>query len=55
MVTSYEISKIKEKIEHNYQNCKRISDNFSEVYNFDSEQQIDYIFKKLQNESVFSK
>jgi len=49
------ISKIKEKIEHNYQNCKKISNNFSDLHNLKMEQRIDYIFKKLQNESVFSK
>ena len=51
----YEISKIKEKIEYNYQNGKKISDNFSEVYNFDSEQQIDYIFKRVSDENILSK
>ena len=42
-----EISKIKEKIEHNYQNCKRISDNFHQLYNISDEEQIDYILGKI--------
>lgn len=42
-----EISKIKEKIEHNYQTCKRISDNFHYLYNKSDEKQIDYIFPKI--------
>lgn len=42
-----EISKIKEKIEHNYQNCKRISDNFYQFYDKSDEERIDYILGKI--------
>ena len=49
------ISNLKEKIEYNYQNSKKISNNFSKLYNFDGEQKIDYIFKKVSNENILSK
>lgn len=38
---------LNEKIEHNYQNCKRISDNFHHLYNISDEEQIDYILGKI--------
>ena len=36
-----------EKIEYNYQNSKKISNNFSKLYNFNGDQKIDYIFFSL--------
>ena len=49
------ISNLKEKIEYNYQNSKKISNNFSKLYNFNGEQKIDYIFKKVSNENILCK